>query len=192
MKSQPAILWLAIITGCNGPDLTPACGEGSRECKKGVYDWDGDGYCENRDCDEASCNVNPGAEEICNNIDDDCDGVVDAADKNFVERSIDNIADYYIDRDGDGYCGDEKATMCIDWTVANIQYYDKDGAPFYVCLDYTADQRDSIEADSPDYFTGMFDCCDAGTEDACSDTLPDRCVYPKHGVCEEQACYGDY
>lgn len=45
----------------------------------GCFDQDGDGYgigldCLDVDCNDANGAVNPGAEEICNDIDDDCDG----------------------------------------------------------------------------------------------------------------------
>ncbi len=41
-------------------------------------DPDGDGWVSRDDCDESDPAVNPGAPEICNGIDDDCDGEVDS------------------------------------------------------------------------------------------------------------------
>lgn len=40
-------------------------------------DKDGDGYLSFEDCDDTNPEVHPGAEEKCNQVDDDCDGVVD-------------------------------------------------------------------------------------------------------------------
>ena len=41
-------------------------------------DFDKDGFCkETGDCDETNDRINPSAEELCNGIDDDCDGQID-------------------------------------------------------------------------------------------------------------------
>ena len=42
-----------------------------------ITDEDGDGYAAIDDCDDSNPAVHPGAEEACNLIDDDCDGLVD-------------------------------------------------------------------------------------------------------------------
>lgn len=60
-------------------------------------DADGDGFINYRlrgdDCDDANINVYPGAIEICNNIDDDCDAHID---EGVTHR-------YYLDSDQDGF-----------------------------------------------------------------------------------------
>ncbi len=89
-------------------------------------DSDGDGYgdadqtsqaCEapkgfvddDSDCDDSDPGVHPEALEICNGLDDDCDGLVDDEDEE-VEGQI----TWYIDSDGDGYGDDESTTEACE------------------------------------------------------------------------------
>ncbi|MCB9600128.1 MAG: hypothetical protein H6722_01820 [Sandaracinus sp.] len=69
----------------------------------GVRDADGDGTIDARccngercgtDCDDATASVRPGASEVCNERDDDCDGASDEG----IERTR-----YFPDADSDGY-----------------------------------------------------------------------------------------
>ena len=58
-----------------------------------VIDADGDGYLSDEDCDDSAPLINPGAEEICDGIDNNCDGSTDE----------DVTNQYYLDADQDGY-----------------------------------------------------------------------------------------
>ena len=72
----------------------------------GGTDIDQDGFSVEIDCDDTDPSINPGADELCNLIDDDCDQQVDEG----------------FDQDGDGFTG-----CAGDCNVANAQIYP--GAP---------------------------------------------------------------
>ena len=58
------------------------------------------------DCDDTDSAINPGADEICNGVDDDCDEFIDG------DESVD-AGTWYADDDGDGYGNDDTAyTEC--------------------------------------------------------------------------------
>jgi Olfactomedin-like domain/Putative metal-binding motif len=84
------------------------------------YDADADGYDAEEwsgdDCDDTDSTINPSADELCDEIDNDCDGTSDP-------DSATDAADWYTDADGDGY-GDPDSvptTSCDgeDGTVDN-------------------------------------------------------------------------
>ena len=66
-------------------------------------DADQDGYLASEDCDDENPEVNPGAAELCNGSDDNCDGQVDE----------EVMLTFYRDDDGDGF-GDPNSSdqMC--------------------------------------------------------------------------------
>ncbi|MFT4975591.1 MAG: hypothetical protein ACI8S6_001478 [Myxococcota bacterium] len=57
------------------------------------------------DCDDGEAATNPGASEVCNSADDDCDGTVD-------EDDATDAATWYADNDGDGYGGAATTVSC--------------------------------------------------------------------------------
>jgi len=59
-----------------------------------VVDNDQDGYTSDIDCNDNNPAVHPGATEVCNGIDDNCNGLVDDGLQTFP---------FYRDADGDGY-----------------------------------------------------------------------------------------
>jgi hypothetical protein len=94
--------------------------EESEECESTVWYLDADadgfggsdaiasctsveGYVENNnDCDDSNATVYPDAPELCNNVDDDCDTVID--------NDLGDPQEWYLDADGDGF-GDENAMI---------------------------------------------------------------------------------
>jgi len=58
-------------------------------------DYDGDGFPAEKDCNDNNPKIYPGAQEICNGKDDDCDGKID-------ESACKSVT-YYCDKDLDGF-----------------------------------------------------------------------------------------
>jgi hypothetical protein len=96
------VVALVLLTGCSGTDdstgdsaAVDTAGDTGTPTAGG--DKDADGYADGRDCDDNRASVNPGvAADVCNGLDDDCDGRVDE----------DPDVSWYADKDGDGF-GDE-------------------------------------------------------------------------------------
>jgi hypothetical protein len=63
------------------------------------------------DCEDADASVHPGAPELCNGGDDDCDGAMD-------DPPVTGDASWYPDLDGDGY-GDASGAAC-GWSEGYI------------------------------------------------------------------------
>jgi hypothetical protein len=81
------------------------------------------GYVANStDCDDALAAVNPGATEVCNSIDDDCDSSID--------EGIPTIA-YYNDADGDSYGAGAATSACsqpVGYVLNNTDCNDANSA----------------------------------------------------------------
>ena len=83
-----------------------------------LIDADGDGYSTTlttslaADCDDGDASINPGATEICDMVDNDCDGVIDDADGS----TISGQTTWYIDQDSDGF-GDPVTTLTACYAV---------------------------------------------------------------------------
>lgn len=92
---------------CNGVDAT-----GGSECGDGVCDAgedciscptdcpceedaDGDGFTADVDCDDLDENVFPGNMEVCDGLDNDCNGIID-------DNAVDAMV-WFADNDGDGF-----------------------------------------------------------------------------------------
>lgn len=138
------------------------------------------------DCDDTNGAVNPDADEECNGIDDDCDGLVDSEDPDILP---DDEATWYLDSDGDGY-GDDAVTVqsCDDPSDGDNTYVIQGGdwAPdeadmnpgtaFYVDADgdgfgdATASATYHTTDPRPDYVTNNYDWNDAD-DDITGDTL---------------------
>ena len=62
-----------------------------------------EGYVANSDdCNDSDTAINPNANEICDDIDNDCDGVID--------EGCNGVSTFYLDADGDGYGDSNNST----------------------------------------------------------------------------------
>ena len=58
-----------------------------------ALDGDGDGFLSTEDCNDLDATINPAAEELCDSLDNNCDGQIDE----------DVTTLYYLDADNDGF-----------------------------------------------------------------------------------------
>ena len=116
---RPLLSMLLLFAGCGGKVV---CGPGTKNvegvCVPGSgasaddtgestgaspeTDNDGDGVVAADDCDDNNSAIYPGAEELCDGVDNDCDSQID-------EEDATNPSTFFLDADGDGY-GDPAST----------------------------------------------------------------------------------
>ncbi len=110
-----------------------------------IGDEDRDGYAAEEDCDDGNAARFPGATEVCNGADDDCDGSVDEG----------TGAMFYVDGDGDGV-GDDQLTTVHACEVP-------DG--------YAAEAGDCDDGQGAN-FPGNVEVCD-GIDNDCDESIDD-------------------
>ncbi len=172
-------------TGCPSDTGTAA------DCE----DMDGDGWPrDDGDCDDGNASVHPGASEVCDGLDNDCDGETD--------EDAEDMATYWPDADGDGY-GDpngKKVTAC-DPPTGYVDDYgdcdDREATTYPGAKDAWYDGVDSDCAGDSDYDQdgdgyessdhGGDDCADddaytnPDTEEICDDGVDNNCDGSNNG-----------
>jgi len=133
----------------------------------GWLDGDGDGYgdasvtaCvlpadtvdQGGDCDDTTAAVNPAATEVCNTLDDDCDGDIDDADDGVVGAQA-----WYADGDADGWGDASLGTTCAQPPGAVSTPGD--------CDDTVA----STHPTAPELCNSVDDDCNGSTDDGVTD-----------------------
>ena len=153
-----ASLGLAACGGDKAPaDTGPVSGPVDTGSPADPVDADGDGFFEGDDCDDTNAEVNPAADEVCDGVDNDCDGEIDGP------ESVDAVTSY-TDADGDGY-GDPDAPVvdCPDeGQISNDE--DCDDTDPEVFPGATETWYDDVDAD-----------CDGALD-------PDVCTDPPEGA----------
>ena len=109
-------------------------------------DRDNDGYPETTDCNDFDAQINPAAIELCDGIDNNCNGQID-------EGEAFDATTYFVDNDGDGFGTDG------DYIFACPQ---PDGTP---PDGYSADRTDCNDNDITAY-PGAAEVCD-GVDNDC-------------------------
>jgi len=115
-------------------------------------DQDGDGYYEYEDCDDTNAAVYPGAPEICDALDNDCNGLADDG----IPKNT-----YYFDNDGDGF-GD--ISMSVDTCIT---------IPPTGCVVNGMDCNDTkfnVNPDATEICNGIDDNCDGLVDEGLSVT----------------------
>ena len=102
---------LRLLFSLSATTLLLACGSkpGSDDTGDLTLDRDADGFTAASDCDDTNPSVYPGAEEICDQLDNDCDSEVDE----------DGILTY-ADLDGDGYGDPDSEQMDCEETSGRV------------------------------------------------------------------------
>ena len=155
-------------------------------------DLDGDGFpLSQGDCDDNNPEIHPFASEVCDGLDNDCDGAIDSADADVVSEPS-----WFLDADGDAYGDpDQVSSNCEQPTgyVSNDEDCDDSDAAinpetiWYLDFDSDGYGGSTISLESctqpTDYVANSADCSDT-----------DGTIYPGAGeICDglDNDCDGD-
>ena len=140
-------------------------GDGVPDCSD--LDDDDDGVPDGFDCEPLNADISPESPEVCNGIDDDCDGEID-------EKNAEGCQVFWQDIDADGHGSMDAASRCLCGAALDLFYTvpDGEGEP-----SDCADLDPNTKPGAAEVCDGVDNDCDAitdeGFEDADGDTKPD-------------------
>ena len=145
----------------------------ANDCEGGTpsaYDVDGDGVTScSGDCDDSDATVHPGAGEVCDSVDEDCDGFVDEG-----TDCYDDDGDGASEQDGDCNDGDAEVSPTTTEILGNGIDDDCDGLTDLGESDFDGDGYADFAGDcddaDPSAFPGAAEECD-GVDDDCDSTV---------------------
>ena len=174
------LLLSAVLVGCrnNIKPLEEETGDFD------AVDQDGDGYFED-DCDDNNPNVYPGVEEICDGVDNDCDGDVD-----------EDVKDqFYLDADGDGFGDENSVELACDSPVGYVpngnDCDDQDVYSFPGALEFCDEVDNDCDGDIDEEVTLTFYLDADGDGVGNGDISIDGCEVPEGYVSENGDCDDD-
>ena len=150
MRLPALVLLLAAFTAC-GSDTdkdasdTPSDSDAPTDTEDGPVDADGDGVSADQDCDDSDASKYPGADEACDDLDNDCDSAIDEG----VKRTV------YTDADRDGYGDPASASeACEAGDGTSLDNTDCD------------DDASGVNPDAVEVCDGLDNDCDEHIDDA--------------------------
>jgi hypothetical protein len=150
-----------------GPGSQPFAGWADEDGDDFGYGLAGTGF----DCDDTLSDVNPGADEVCDNVDNDCDGAIDLdLDSGDVGR---------VDGDGDGWVSETLCFLCpgvaLDCLPASKELDCDDSDPLVPLEeDCPPDDTGTLPGDDDDDVTDPGDDDDDAPGDDDDDTTEPR------------------
>ena len=172
---------LLALFACRTPETKESHGD---TADTAPVDADGDGAALDVDCDDQDASVHPGAVEVCDGIDQDCDGEVDEG----------VTGTFYEDADGDGWGNEEAPVQDCDGTGSTTSQAGDcdDGNPqvnpnaHEVCNGLDDDCDGDADGDALDREEWFDDVDGDGFGDPAASAL--ACEAPEGGVADDQDC----